>query len=676
MTQVSPLAHYSSITGLVTRHAAERPDAIAFAQLKAGQPAETTTYMQLDIRVRQIAAELHNIGVRRGDRIILLFPSSLEFIASFLACQWIGAIPAPAYPPQKDDATIRRIIENCGASWVLASPVINSRVIAKFLCFGMSSDQIVSIDANFGSQTGDVPPAQHEIALLQYTSGSTSAPKGVVLSHQNLLANVHAITSHMGAVAGEAAVSWLPMYHDMGLIGMVLGSLYSGVSLYFMAPAEFVRNPTLWLEAIGSTGAAYSGGPNFAYQHCVDRIGPTAIDRLDLSTWRVATNGAEPVKNSVLEGFCEKFAPSGFRRKAFLPCYGLAESSLMVTGVNAADHPTVRYVDRVGMDHGKVVFKNRSAQGTYSYVSCGGVIPDHHLAIVDPASGERLPENRCGEIWIAGPSVTSGYWPLADASLTDSSQLFADLLQENGTGKTYLRTGDLGFLSDGQLFVTGRMKDLIIVRGLNYHPQDIEEAAWCSQDAIEPNGCIAFQAGGSDQADIVLLIEIRREWVRKIDAGEIVSAVRTTLATEFQLSGIAVGLVSTRALPRTSSGKVRRSHAQAMYAEGLFEFLALDNEAGGSRRVQPDAAHEAAAQPLSDTENWLLELVARNLKINRDLVRCDAPIIEMGIDSLSQLNLTHEISAKYGLELEVEHYFDGITIRGLSQLINKVKVPA
>ena len=652
-------------------HAEERPDTRAFVHLQDGQVAGALSYGALRSRAGSIGAGLQSIGVRHGERVVLLFPSSLDFIASFLACQWIGAIPVPAYPPQRDALTARRIITHCEASWVLASTAVHHRIVSKFGGLSLSPDRLVAVDTDFGADVGELVATPHEIALLQYTSGSTSAPKGVVLTHANLLANVAAITSHMGTTSGETAVSWLPMYHDMGLIGMVLGSLYSGVTLNFMAPTEFVRNPARWLQAIVETKARYSGGPNFAYQHCVDRIGPAVIADLDLSGWRVATNGAEPVRSGVLEAFCEKFAECGFSRKAFLPCYGLAESALMVTGVSVQDQAAVRYVDKTGLKHGRVVFRTRSAAGIQPFVSCGSVISGHDLVIADPATEERLPENRCGEIWVSGPSVTPGYWAANAADAPDQPQPFAMLNNHDGEPKRYLRTGDLGFVSDGQLFVTGRIKDLIIVRGLNYHPQDLEEAAWRSHPAIEPSGVIAFQAEPSNPLDIILIAEIRRELLSKIDSADIVAAMRSALSSEFQLAGIAVGLVRPRALPRTSSGKVQRSRARDMHADGEFDCLTFDDRLAlpGTTTELLAADADAAIHPRSETEAWLLELVARNLKIDRDLVRCDTPIIDMGIDSLSQLQLTHEISAKFGVEIEVEHYFDGVSIRGVGQLI-------
>jgi acyl-CoA synthetase (AMP-forming)/AMP-acid ligase II/acyl carrier protein len=671
---------FPAITDLLQVNATERGDNIAFAHLIDGQVSAELNYRQLDIRVKQAGAGLVEIGVRFGDRVVLLFPSSLDFIVAFLGCQWIGAIPVPAYPPQRDDATISRILVDCAASWVVTTPTISERIALKFPEFGAGKVRIIAFDASFGTGVRECGSVSNEIAMLQYTSGSTSEPKGVVLSHRNLLANVGSIAAHMEAKPGEIAVSWLPMYHDMGLIGMVLGSLFSGVSLYFMAPAEFVRDPALWLRAIGTYGATYSGGPNFAYQHCVDRIGPAALAEFKLAGWRVATNGAEPVRQNVLEAFCEKFAVCGFTRKAFLPCYGLAESSLMVTGVKVGEPPLARYVDRAGMEHGKVVLTSRAAKGSLAYVSCGSAVRDQDVAISDTVTGDRLPENVCGEILVAGPSVTDGYWPLTEGAAATRTQPFAILNQADGNQVRYLRTGDLGFLSDGQLFVTGRMKDLIIVRGLNYHPQDLEEVAWQSHTAIEPNGVIAFQADQSDTFDIVVIAEIRREVLRRADLAEIVAVVRSALAVHFQLAGIAVGLVGPRALPRTSSGKVKRSQAQATQRDCQFQLLCFDDGRAPNSTLHDEGlkaadavVHEPLALPLSHIESWLHDLVARNLKIDRELVRCDMPVLEMGLDSLSQLQLTHEINAKFGFDVEVEHYFDGVSIRDIGQLIERAE---
>jgi acyl-CoA synthetase (AMP-forming)/AMP-acid ligase II/acyl carrier protein len=655
----------STLADVLVARAAKHPERIAYGQVTGiDLDARTVTYAELLQEVRSKHASLAALGVRGGERAVLLYPSGVDFITSFLACVMAGVIPVPAYPPQRDIEPLRRICQDCAPSWILCAAEIDDRIASKFADSLPAPRVVLSADAQFDGASSAPGRARTDIAMLQYTSGSTGHPKGVVITHANLLGNLRAIEQSFEVDEGSVGFSWLPMYHDMGLVGKVLIAIYTGSTLYFMTPVMFIQKPVLWLRAIAKFGAAFSGAPNFAYQLCVDRIGHGDLESLDLSRWRVAFNGAEPVRNAVLEAFAEKFSACGFRRKAFLPCYGMAEASLLVSGVAPSRAPTVRHLDKHALVAGHASGLARTNANAVPIVSCGRVIAGHEAVIVDPIMLETLPEDLVGEIWLRGPSITSGYWSTEHQGPLPSAMSPVD----RADGKEYLRTGDLGFFRDDELYIVGRLKDLLIVRGRNHSPQDIEEIASRAHDALLPLGAVAFQTQIDGQERVVVLHEVRRAHLRGFDPQAAADAIRGAISQAFQIQVDTVGFVAPQHLPRTSSGKLQRSRARDLHSQGEFSFLHLSEIAHGESEAVDLHPDEWPATPL---EQELRQVISERLQVSPTIVSCNRPVIDLGLDSLSQLELTHVLSGSYGVDISVEQYFDGISIRSIAGLIQR-----
>jgi acyl-CoA synthetase (AMP-forming)/AMP-acid ligase II len=487
-----------TIVDLLRQRAAYRPHDRAFTFLVDGENEELNiTYAELDRKARALGAWLLSEGMA-GKRVLLLYPSGLDFIAAFMGCLYGGAIAVPAYPPRKNRSVER--IEAIAADADAAVALTTRDVVDRFDALRATAPSLEHLIWKVDSEL-DVSWADRwerpdidgsTLAFLQYTSGSTGTPKGVMLSHENLLHNSLRIMQAFEITRSQSGVFWLPSFHDMGLIGGILVPLYGGKFNVLMSPVAFLQKPLRWLQAISKYRATISGGPNFAYELCVRKTTPEQRATLDLSSWTLAFNGAEPVRAETIDAFCEAFAPSGFRREAFFPCYGLAESTLMVTGGMKFEPPVVRSFDAASIETGSAVVRPANAPAVRRLVGSGRELDGQDVLIVDPQSCEALPPGRVGEIWVSGPSVAQGYWNRADASAETFGAMLAQphqLPSEQPVATwrpnpgPYLRTGDLGFFDNGELFVAGRLKDLIIIRGRNYYPQDLEHTVEEASDA-------------------------------------------------------------------------------------------------------------------------------------------------------------------------------------------------
>ncbi|MEM9488722.1 MAG: fatty acyl-AMP ligase, partial [Myxococcota bacterium] len=515
-----------SLVDLLRRRVRTQGGRLAYRFLTTGEvsgPAVTWTYDDLDKRARNVAAALQQT-VAQGQRVLLLYPPDSEFIAGFLGSVYAGAVAIPTYPPDpaRLDRTLprlRAIVADSQATAVLTSaPVMAmAQAILPQAPELAGLRWIVSDELDPGSSAQWQQPTLRgdDLAFLQYTSGSTGTPKGVMVSHANILHNERLIAHTFGHDQNSVGVGWLPMFHDMGLIGNVLQPLYSGFPCTLMSPLAFLSRPLRWLQAISAFRATTSGGPSFAYELCVRKIGPDKRAELDLSSWSVAFNGAEPIRAQTLDRFTETFAPQGFRRSAFLPCYGLAEATLLVSGADKHETPVVDDFERHSLAHDRAELAAASAhraspgespQGkdTTRLVASGRAVLDQRVVIVDPDTRVARPSGGIGEIWVAGPSVAQGYWNRPEAT----AQAFSARLSDSGDGP-YLRTGDLGFVRDGQLFVTGRRKDLIIIRGRNHAPQDIELAIEQACPAVRPGCCAALSVDEAGAERLVIAAEYR-----------------------------------------------------------------------------------------------------------------------------------------------------------------------
>ncbi|MGR9012081.1 MAG: fatty acyl-AMP ligase, partial [Gammaproteobacteria bacterium] len=523
----------SSLVELLQLRAERQSRRTAYTFLENGeQPLNSLTYGELDLQVRQLAAQLQGAG-KPGERAILLYPPGLDYIVAFFACLYSGLIAVPAYPPSngRHMPRLQAIIDDSQADLILSTRSIADAVHQFTVGTAGLLDKnwlITDKDTAVDASVWRMPDLQgSDPAFLQYTSGSTGNAKGVIISHGNLMANQQLIKRRFGHNAQSTVVGWLPLYHDMGLIGNVMQPLYCGTGAVLMSPMAFLEKPVRWLQAISDYRAHTSGGPNFAYELCIRKIAEQDKAGLDLSHWQLAFNGAEPINPDALDRFADAFAACGFRRRAFYPCYGLAEATLLASGGNKQTEPTVAAFYKAGLEQGIVRPAMDGEDESRRLVGCGGIDEGlaQRLRIVDAETGELCRDDQIGEIQLGGPSISLGYWQ--NSAATDHT-----FINDQSGRNRWLRTGDLGFIEGGELFVSGRLKDLIIIRGLNYYPHDLECAAEAATDALNP-GCIAaFALNGEGGEKLVVLAELKRNRLRQGDYRAEFAAIRTRLVEE------------------------------------------------------------------------------------------------------------------------------------------------
>lgn len=558
--------------GRIVRHWAEQlPDNCAVRFLSDGEDVEESlSYRELDARARAIAVELQRF-TRPGDRALLLYPPGLEYVAGFFGCLYAGVIAVPAYPPranQKAERIIAMCLDARPAAVLTLSTTLDVSRGDEILGPLLDGVRIVATDTLPAGADADgwrepaIAPA--EIAFLQYTSGSTAAPRGVQVSHANLYADSEFIKHKFGHSHASHAVIWLPPYHDMGLIGGILNPIYCGFPVTLMAPVMFLQRPVRWLRAISRLRATTSGAPNFAYELCATRVTDEQKAELDLSTWDLAFNGAEPVRAETAERFYEAFASCGFRRESFYPCYGLAEATLMVTGGTKGRVFSTKVVDADELAAHRAVETDPSSPQARTLASSGDSGSTSAITIVDPARRVAVPDGTIGEVYVSGPIVAKGYWNQPAASEETFGARIA------GSDALHLRTGDLGFLDRGELYVTGRAKDMIILRGRNYYPQDLEASAEAAHIALRgaPAAAFSLDVGGEEQ--LAIAQEVPRAAIGTLDVAETVAAIREAIAREHAVAVFAVALLRPGGILKTSSGKVRRGATAALLRPQLL----------------------------------------------------------------------------------------------------------
>ena len=554
---------------VLERAAALSGEQDAYVFLDAGETVtDTVSYRALVRRSQAVAAELQS-RCQPGDRVLLLYPSCIDYMVAFFACLYAGLIAVPVFPPRssKHNSRLEAILADCGAHTALttsgqladmrlalaASPALAELTM---LC----SD---TVEITRAEQLRRVDIGSDSIAFLQYTSGSTGQPKGVIVSHGNLIHNQRMIQQGMRTGSDSVIVNWLPIYHDMGLIGSMLHTIWLGTQCVFMAPVTFLQRPLRWLLAVSRYQAYVSGGPNFGYQLCADKISDEQLATLDLSSWRVAFNGAEPVRHATLERFAQRFASAGFRHDALYPCYGMAETTLIASGNRRVGDPVYQWVDKDSLSHGLAIVHHAGDEHTQALVSSGQSLLDQDLRIVDPKTRLQCPEQIVGEIWIAGDHIGGGYWQKPEVN----REVFQAWIDGSDAGP-FLRTGDLGYLSGGELFVTGRLKDVIIIRGANYYPQDIETSIEAADGAINGGGVAVFGLSGEQQERVIAVAEIERSQMRKFSPAVLSAKLRQWVLERHELLLGEVVFIRPGTLPKTSSGKVQRSFCRQLYLAG------------------------------------------------------------------------------------------------------------
>ncbi|WP_052433445.1 fatty acyl-AMP ligase [Streptacidiphilus carbonis] len=531
---------------------------------------ESLSYASLLRRAAGLARLLLELGLS-GRRVLLGFPQGPEFIVAFFAANIAGVVPIPIKLPRRveEAVALSLIAADSGAAAILVAGKHRAVVAEQFAAEPTLAGLRVICEQAGGEQAGgtepDVAVRAGDVALIQYTSGSTMAPRGVQVTHANLIANSEMIRTGFGNDSTSVSLVWLPMFHDMGLVGGVLQPLYTGFPQYFLSPSAVLQRPSRWLTAISRWRATISGGPNFGYEMCVRRPPHEGAEPLDLSSWKLAFTGAEPVLATTVERFCSRFAEAGFSPRAFYPCYGLAEATLIVTGGQRGD--AVHMVSVDGEEMARGIVARAEGPSAWRLVGCGDARPGVGLAIVDPETEQPVGADQVGEIWVAGPGVAAGYWNRPE----ESRRTFGARLRDR-PDTAFLRTGDLGFVTDDQLFVVGRLRDRIVIRGRNFYPEDIEMTAITACTRWDAAGCAVFAADDSAAkavSGIVVAVELPSR-VDEVTQREMAAHVRAAVVSTHGVTVSDVVAVGRWHLPRTSSGKVRRSECRRRYNSGVL----------------------------------------------------------------------------------------------------------
>ncbi|MGH7136112.1 MAG: fatty acyl-AMP ligase, partial [Pirellulales bacterium] len=611
----------ATLPDVLRRRSVEQADEVAFVFLADGEQDERPlTYGQLDRQARLIATSLLQAGAS-GSRALLVYESGLDYIAALYGCFYAGVAAVPVYPPDpfRVDRTLprlRSIVNDAGATWLLATAETLDWARPLFrnvqgLSSSLATDTVVHGTATMvrgtasmvrgtaaGASANELPmlePAQ--TALLQYTSGSTGEPRGVTITHANLVANLRSIHAALER-EGNVVVLWLPAYHDMGLIGGMFQPVYSGRRLVFMSPLSFMQRPARWLEAISRYRGTITAAPNFAYELCIRKVSSDERESLDLSSLVAALNGAEMVRPETLDHFAETFAKCGFRREAFYPCYGLAEATLMVTGGALDELPVVRSFSAAGLEANRAVAAEGETEGR-RLVSCGRPAIGQEVRIVDPDTRQPLQEGQVGEVWVAGESIGQGYRNRSE----ESDATFGAHLADSDEGP-FLRTGDFGFFHQGELFIAGRRKELIIVRGRNHYPHDIEETVWRCDPLLKADGGVAFAIEVAGEEHLAVVQEVMRP--RKADPAKLIELIRAQVTEIHGVAPVAVALIPAGTLPKTSSGKKQRRACRDQFLSGSLQLL---GEWRDERLLAGSASAEtAAAEPRTETEKKIAKI--------------------------------------------------------------------
>lgn len=566
----------STLIEVLEARAARQPHEIALRFLSdQGEAQAAIGFEELRARAASFARRLAAAGAKPLDRALLVFPPGAEFLVAWFGCLYASVVAVPIMPPRRvgaRDASIT-VAEDCKPRFAVTSHAFASAIRADVVARTSHLDlewMMLDIDETIGTDSASHShPRPEDIAFLQYTSGSTSAPKGVMVTHANLMANLEMIRLAFATTPKSHFVSWVPLYHDMGLILNALQAIYAGGGCTLMSPASFQHRPHLWLRAIQRFGAEVAGAPNFAYDLCVSRLQPQKLEGLDLSAWKVAFNAAEPVRPDTLRRFTQAFAPYGFDPRAFLPCYGMAEATVLISAAARGQGAKIREVSKASLASSRVEAPV-GADDRKSVVSCGRAATGTQVAIVDPSTCRRLAAGGVGEIWARGPHVAKGY----RGKPAETQECFEAVISGEGDA-AWLRTGDIGFLDDeGELFVTGRMKDVIILRGRNHYPQDIEHTVQSASNALRPGHGAAFAVEAADGSEAAVVVqEIERALRHGADLATIAADVREAVTEAHELSLHRIVFVPPNAVPKTTSGKIQRRLTRQLWLEGKLDAL-------------------------------------------------------------------------------------------------------
>ncbi|MEH1834782.1 MAG: amino acid adenylation domain-containing protein, partial [Nostoc sp.] len=691
--------NFSTFLDILQYRAIHQSEQIAYTFLINGETESVSlTYQELERKARVIAVRLQERVKVPGSRVLLLFPPGLDFITAFFGCLYAGCVAVPAYPPRRNQkiSRLQAIVSDAQASMALTTTSeltsMESQLVQNLKLSAIHWLAIDKISSDCASDWQDPTVSSDTLAFLQYTSGSTGMPKGVMVTHGNLLHNEQIIQKAFGHTHNTIFTGWLPLFHDMGLVGNVLQPLYLGIPCFLMSPVAFLQKPIRWLQAISRYKATTSGGPNSAYELCVRQITSEQRDQLDLSSWEVAFSGAEPIRADTLERFTSTFADCGFRHEAFYPCYGMAETTLFISGGLKTQPPVICQIEGTALEKNKAIVATDARSNIQKIVGCGRSWSDTKIAIVEPESLTRLTDGQVGEIWVFSPSVASGYWN-QPSQTKDTFHAYLDRDEE-----PYLRTGDLGFLQDGELFVTGRLKDLIIILGRNHYPQDIELTVEQSHPALRPSCGAVFSVEIAGVEQLVIVQEVERTHLRKLNGNDVIAAIRKAVAEEHDLQAYAILLLKTGTLPKTSSGKVRRRACREGFLAGSLDVLAdwsvnpqyknhfrhLESEIESLwQKLQTDNLSANSSESTNDRlpglndlpksksveaiEAWLLAKIGEYLQVSPVEIDIRQPLAQYGLNSLAAVRISGELQEWLGREFSPTLLYDYPTLEGLAR---------
>lgn len=665
---------FVSIIDGIRKKALSHPDSPALSFLPDGKAenAELCSYSRLDMRARAIAAAIQATGQGDGRPVLLMLPPGLEFIAAFFGCLYARAIAVPMTPPglarmARTFNRLARIVEDSGSRVFITSARLRKAVeeLAERVHFA-DSIRIICLDETddaLSRSWQELPLTAHTPGWLQYTSGSTSSPKGVIITHGNIMANLDSIAGHMRLRENIPTVSWLPPFHDMGLVGGILTPLHLGCLCVTMPPMAFLRQPLCWLRAVTHYRAQLTGGPNFAYDLCCDRIPEDRLRELDLSSLSVCYCGSEPIRLKTIRRFLERFSSAGLDPASFYPCYGLAENTLFTTGCWKNDGDFTVFLDKQEYAAGRIRFLQERHADAMPLLSCGTAGRNNDVRIVDPQTCREVEEKELGEIWIRGTCVSPGYWEQPEATKT----VLHAVLAGSGEGP-FLRTGDMGFMSGGHLFVSGRCKEMIILNGRNFFPQDLEECVLQNVPGLEQNGAAAFGIDSDAGERLVMVFETR---LPATAHEATLAAIRRSLSEEFDISPCAVVLCKRHGVPKTTSGKIQQSLCRHLYLHGELPVLAEWREeprAGAPAWTRPPQEQDAPASREA-WQNWLRDGLSARLGLSPDSVGLHTPFSSLGMGSATAVALTGELQQACGRPLPATLFYDHADIASLASFM-------
>ncbi len=655
----------STYIDVVKNHVVSTPDHVVFRFLSDGvNESESLTFKQLETRSKALGTVLQNYGAK-GDNVLLLFQPGLSYVASMFACFYSGFVAIPAYPPRRNKGIDRiyTIIEDSGANICLVSQNVYNDIQRNFPNDKLLSQinwiiyEEISDKMAFKFMETNIIPS--DIALLQYTSGSTGNPKGVLVTQLNLLYNSENIRQAMGLDRETVGVHWLPIFHDMGLIGGLLQVAFLGAVNIGMPPTEFLKRPVNWLKAIDKYGGTNGGGPDFTYNYCSQKITNEECSDLNLSTLKVLYSGSEQIRKSTFKEFSHKFAISKFREEQFYPCYGMAETTLIVTGGYYKSLPKYLKVDSKALSINQVIILDEHSEEGTELVGCGHTWMETVVEIVDPFSMKRMSKNEVGEIWVSGPTVAEGYWNKPE----ETKRVFGAKISDTNEGP-FLRTGDLGFFHDNELYITGRIKDLIIIRGVNYHPNDIEFSIQNVISELRHNGGAAFSITDDNVEKLVVVQELERTALRNVDHDRIIESVREVISTEHLLDVHSVVLINTGSISVTSSGKIQHRQTKYEYLHGDLNIVASWEKQKSNADVIAIVTETTPSEEA--IKEWVINWIMRNQNFQRKEVDLNKNLMSYGIDSLAAVTLETEISIQFGFQWHISSFMLNPTINKLA----------